>query len=285
VIPETPRLTDPDENAALDALRAFAHTVLCVADPSQKIALLIVTDAAAMQDASSFAHARCIVPGRPSRPLLVSPRELKHRSMASPQGRATLIHAIAHIEFNAINLALDIVWRFPLTSLDFANDWLTVAREEAMHFSLLREHLQSLGYDYGDFPAHNGLWEMAEKTEGDLLARLALVPRTLEARGLDVSPAMRDKLAQAGDHRAAEILDIILRDEIGHVAIGNKWFRFYCAELGLDPLIAFEQLSTAFDAPLPRPPFNVDARLKAGFLIEEIDWLNAQANAPNDLAR
>jgi uncharacterized ferritin-like protein (DUF455 family) len=212
-------------------------------------------------------------PGRPLRPPLVAPRELHQRSLATVQGRATLIHAIAHIEFNAIDLALDAIGRFIGTPDEFVRDWAQVASEEALHFSLLRDHLNTLGYDYGDFPAHNGLWEMAEKTKSDLLARLALVPRTLEARGLDVSPAMRDKLAQAGDHKAAEILDVILRDEVGHVAIGNKWFRYYCAERGMDPVAAYAELSQAFDAPVPRPPFNVEARLRAGFAQEEIDWL------------
>lgn len=277
VIQETPTSTHRAETNTLDSLRAFAFDALSLADPVQKVSRLIANESSDIGLTTSTADTAGLIPGRPARPLLVPPRELKHRSMASTEGRATLIHAIAHIEFNAINLALDIVWRFPQTPLEFANDWLTVAREEALHFSLLREHLKSMGYDYGDFPAHNGLWEMAEKTEGDLLARLALVPRTLEARGLDVSPAMRDKLAQAGDRRAAEILDVILRDEIGHVAIGNKWFRFYCAERALDPVVAFEQLSAALDAPLPRPPFNVEARLKAGFVPEEIEWLVLKA--------
>jgi uncharacterized ferritin-like protein (DUF455 family) len=212
-------------------------------------------------------------PGRPLRPSLVAPRELHHRSLATVQGRATLIHAIAHIEFNAIDLALDAMGRFVDTPDEFVRDWAQVASEEALHFMLLRNHLQTLGYDYGDFPAHNGLWEMAEKTGNELLARLALVPRTLEARGLDVSPAMRDKLAQAGDHKAAEILDVILHDEVGHVAIGNKWFRYYCTQLEIDPIAAYAELSQAFDAPTPRPPFNVEARLRAGFVAEEIDWL------------
>lgn len=216
-------------------------------------------------------------PGRPARPTLVSPRELTHRSLATESGRAALIHAIAHIEFNAMNLALDAVGRFADVPDEFVHDWATVACEEALHFSLLRDHLETLGYAYGDFPAHNGLWEMAEKTKHDLLARLALVPRTLEARGLDVSPAMREKLAQAGDHKAAEILDVILRDEIGHVAIGNKWFRHYCAIRKLDPLVVYETLSREFDAPVPRPPFNVSARLSAGFAVEEIDWLVTQS--------
>jgi uncharacterized ferritin-like protein (DUF455 family) len=262
--------------ASLAALRLGAKYALSCSDPDEKVAVAL--SGCKLNDDTTRVAENNTIPGRPTRPQLVSPRELKHRSMATLTGRATLIHAIAHIEFNAINLALDIVWRFADTSAEFVHDWLRVAKEEAEHFSLLRTHLQSLGYDYGNFPAHDGLWEMAEKTKHDLLARLALVPRTLEARGLDVSPAMRDKLQQAGDHRAATILDIILRDEIGHVAVGNRWFRHYCNERGLDPIDAFETLSREFDAPLPRPPFNVDARLKAGFVREEIAWLEAQSN-------
>src|SRR5262249_26426557 len=148
------------------------------------------------------------------------------------------IHALAHIELNAIDLALDICWRFPGMPDDFYRQWMGVAQEEALHFELLRDHLRSLGFDYGSFPAHNALWEMAEKTREDLLARLALVPRTLEARGLDASPPLKAKLVSVGDKRAGEILDIILRDEIGHVAIGNHWYRWLCAERGLDPLAA-----------------------------------------------
>jgi uncharacterized ferritin-like protein (DUF455 family) len=256
-----------------DRLRRGAHDALLCCDLDMKVAAArnIHTFRAPLN--VSARHA----PGRPAKPELVSPRSLAHRSLGSLEGRATLIHAIAHIEFNAINLALDAISRFPNTPSDFVADWAQVACEEALHFSLLRDHLQTLGYDYGDFPAHDGLWEMAEKTKGDLLARLALVPRTLEARGLDVSPAMRDKLAQAGDLRAAEILDVILRDEIGHVAIGNKWFRHYCDERGVDPLVAFEQLSRQFDAPTPRAPFNVEARLMAGFEQAEIDWLIEKA--------
>jgi uncharacterized ferritin-like protein (DUF455 family) len=255
------------------ALRRRAHDALLDCDPDTKVAAARNLYAFAVTPVGTDRTP----PGRPAKPELVSPRSLPHRSLGSAEGRATLIHAIAHIEFNAINLALDAISRFPDTPNDFVLDWAQVASEEALHFSLLRSHLQSLGYDYGDFPAHDGLWEMAEKTKADLLARLALVPRTLEARGLDVSPAMRDKLAQAGDVRAAEILDVILRDEIGHVAIGNKWFRYYCDESGIDPLVAFEQLSSRFDAPAPRGPFNVDARLKAGFVQEEIDWLIKKA--------
>ena len=148
------------------------------------------------------------------------------RSVATPEGLAALMHALAHIEFNAINLATDITWRFPGMPEQFYLDWTKVAREEAYHFTLLSERLVELGHAYGDFPAHDARWTMAGKTRHDLLARLALVPRTLEARGLDASPAIRNKLVSVGDKRGAEILDIILRDEIGHVAIGNRWVKW-----------------------------------------------------------
>jgi uncharacterized ferritin-like protein (DUF455 family) len=266
-------MSDIGNSLRVQEIRRRAYAALACADAALK------ADAARALLSVEFAHfapetqAEASIPGRPARPELVSPRALAHRSLGTPEGRATLVHAVTHIEFNAINLALDVVSRFPDTPDEFVMDWARVASEEALHFSLLHAHLKHLGYDYGDFPAHDGLWEMAEKTQEDLLARLALVPRTLEARGLDVSPAMRDKFAQAGDMRAAEILDIILRDEIGHVAIGNKWFRFYCSERGIDPLVAFDRLSAQFDAPAPRGPFNVDARLRAGFVQEEIDRL------------
>ena len=204
-------------------------------------------------------------PGRPDKPMLVAPSELKHRSVHSEHGRAVLLHALAHIEFNAINLALDIVWRFAEMPEAFYRDWLKVAREEAYHFGLLQARLQTLGHTYGDFPAHNGLWEMATKTSADILARLALVPRTLEARGLDASPAIRSKLAQVGDQDSAAALDIILRDEIGHVAIGNHWYRFICEQRSLDPIERYDQLAKAYNAPRLRGPFNLQARRQAGF--------------------
>jgi uncharacterized ferritin-like protein (DUF455 family) len=220
------------------------------------------------------------IPGRPERPALVSPRDLKRRSLASVTGRAVLLHALAHIEFNAINLALDAAWRFHDMPDEFVMNWALVASEEALHFQLLCEHLATHGHEYGDFPAHNGLWEMAEKTKNDVLARLALVPRTLEARGLDASPAIREKLKQAGDHRGAEILDIILRDEIGHVAIGNKWFRYCCAERNLDPLKAYWELAARYRAPTLRGPFNIEARLSAGFEQAELDALEQAVSGP-----
>lgn len=181
-----------------------------------------------------------------------------------------MIHAICHIELNAIDLACDIVWRFPGMPDLFYVQWAQIAKEEALHFSLLRDHLRQMGYEYGDFTAHNGLWEMAEKTKGDLLARLALVPRTLEARGLDASPPIKKKLVLAGDVKAGEILDVILRDEIGHVAVGNHWYRYLCEQQSLDPIKTYAELAEKYRAPKLRGPFNLDARKQAGFTEAEL---------------
>jgi uncharacterized ferritin-like protein (DUF455 family) len=214
-------------------------------------------------------------PGRPARPLLVPPAEVPWRNPKTAAGRAALLHALAHIEFNAINLALDAVFRFRDLPDDFYGDWLRVADEEALHFRLLREHLRAGGHDYGDFPAHDGLWEMAVKTAHDPLTRMALVPRLLEARGLDASPTLVAKFRRAGDARAVEILEAILRDEVGHVRIGNRWYAHLCAQRGLDPVTTFRALLKEYDAPPLRPPFHLDARRAAGFTEEEIDWLAA----------
>ena len=224
-------------------------------------------------DSPAVLSATQSIPGRPEKPELVAPRLVKRRSMITPEGRAILIHALAHIEFNAINLALDAIWRFPGMPAAYYADWLQVAGEEALHFSLLAEHLQGQGYAYGDFPAHNSLWEMAAKTQHDILARIALVPRTMEARGLDVAPSLRDKLAQAGDRAAAAILDIILRDEIGHVAIGNRWYGWLCEQRGLEPVATYKQLASEYAAPVLRGPFNLEARRAAGFSEAELDAL------------
>jgi len=218
------------------------------------------------------------IPGRPERPELVAHTQLPQRSMRTLEGRAALIHALAHIEFNAINLALDAAWRFAGMPQAFYGDWLLVAREEALHFELLRDHLRTLGFEYGDFPAHNALWEMAEKTRHDVLARVALVPRTLEARGLDASPAVRAKLVGAGDRRAGEILDLILRDEIGHVAVGNHWYGVLCTERQIDPIATYAELAARYGAPKLRGPFNLEARKAAGFTAAELDQLS-QGNA------
>ena len=213
------------------------------------------------------------IPGRPDKPDLIPVNQLKQRKLGSELGRATLIHAICHIEFNAINLALDAVYRFREMPDDYYSDWLKVASEEAYHFSLLRARLQEMGYDYGDMPAHNGLWEMVIKTDHDVLIRMALVPRVLEARGLDVTPAMMGRLADAGDTKTVDILKIILRDEIGHVAIGSRWFKFCCEKRELNPEKTFRDLLVEYMGGSLRGPFNNDARLKAGFSQEEMDDL------------
>ena len=207
------------------------------------------------------------------RPVLVRADGVPPRSPFTLEGRAALLHAIAHIEFNAINLALDAAWRFTGMPPAYYGDWLRVASEEALHFTLLRDHLLTLGHDYGAFDAHDGLWAMAMRTADDATARMALVPRTLEARGLDATPPMQAKLRRAGDLRAVAILDVILRDEIGHVAIGNHWYRWLCARDGLDPVAHFDLLTARHQAPRLRPPFNHAARRAAGFTDAELERL------------
>ena len=219
------------------------------------------------------------LPGRPERPRLIAAQEVSARSPFTVDGRAALLHAIAHIEFNAINLALDAVWRFAGLPEAFYRDWLQVAAEEALHFQLLRGHLNTLGRDYGDFAAHDGLWQMAERTAGDVLARIALVPRTLEARGLDATPPLQAKLRRAGDARAAAILGVILRDEIGHVATGNRWYRWLCVRAGHDAETLYPQLVERYAAPRLRAPFNHPARRAAGFSERELADLDAAAYA------
>ena len=230
-------------------------------------------------DISACLSADYPIPGRPAKPELVPPHAVKKRALQSLPGRAALIHALAHIEFNAINLALDAIWRFAGMPADYYRDWLQVAQEEALHFSLLVGHLERLGHVYGDFPAHDSLWEMAARTEHDVLARMALVPRTLEARGLDATPLLRAKLAQAGDQAAADILDIILRDEIGHVAIGNRWFAWLCTQRDLEPVQTYRQLAQEHRAPVLRGPFNMAGRRAAGFSEAELQQLLQVANA------
>jgi len=259
---------------ASPSLRARCLAALAIDDVDQKLAAVaVLTHEAGVVEPDEVLPEPPALPGRPPHPVLVSPRELAQRSLGNTEGRAALLHALAHIEFNAVNLALDVIWRFSGMPEAFYRDWLKVAVEEAYHFRLLRARLRELGFAYGDFPAHNGLWEMAEKTRGDVLARLALVPRTLEARGLDASPPIRAKLAAAKDDQSAAILDIILRDEIGHVAIGNRWYRHLCAERGLDPITTYATLAGMHRAPKLRGPFNMEARLAAGFEQAELDAL------------
>ena len=259
----------PDADAP--ELRKLALKALLEPNPLQKVAkaLMLFGQAANILIAHDLMCPEPLgVPGNPVRPELRSHLDVPKRSPFTTEGLAALLHAVAHIEFNAINLALDAVWRFSGMPRQYYLDWALVASEEAHHFNLLRAHLQSMGYDYGDFAAHTGLWDMTEKTKSDVLARMALVPRTLEARGLDATPPMQAKLRKVGTPnalRAVEILDVILSDEIGHVAIGNHWYRYLCAQRRLDPVAHYAVLANQYGAPRVKGPLNLDARRKAGF--------------------
>lgn len=211
-----------------------------------------------------------LICGRPAKPELVPAKQVTQRSVQTAEGRAGLLHAITHIEFTAINLALDHAARFRGLPEAYYGDWIGVAAEEAEHFMLLRQRLQDCGHDYGDFPAHGGLWAMAERTVDDPLIRMALIPRLLEARGLDATPPIQRRLEAAGDEASARVLDIILRDEIGHVGLGDHWFRFLCAQRGAEPETTYRDLLRAFKAPLPQAPLNQAARLAAGFTTVEL---------------
>jgi uncharacterized ferritin-like protein (DUF455 family) len=214
-------------------------------------------------------------PGRPDRPDLVDAARVPRRRLGSAAGRTALVHAIAHIEFNAINLALDAVYRFRGMPDRYYEDWLSVAADEARHFQLLQDRLAAMGGTYGDFPAHNGLWEMAENTADSCLVRMALVPRVLEARGLDVTPGMIERLRAAGDLETVAALRVILAEEIRHVAIGTHWFRYCCEREGLEPSETFLGLLESRYSGAVRGPFNLRARYEAGFTAEEMQRLAA----------
>ena len=260
-------------------LRQTALELLATTDPQIKVDQLKQLFDEYQQeridlDISSVLNADgLILPGRPQKPELVPPLSVPKRKMDTVEGRLSLLHSLAHIEFNAINLALDAVWRFVHMPTQYYVDWLRVAKEEAYHFSLIEEHLQSLGFTYGDFPAHNSLWEMVERTSDEVIARMALVPRTMEARGLDAVPAIRNRFQQVKDTKVVEILDIILRDEIGHVSIGNKWFNFLCDQESLSAISTYKALARKYCAPILRGPFNLEGRKQAGFTSEELDLL------------
>ena len=263
------------------SIRHASLTALCIADPEDKVQsvqLLWQThhQLALRANEPLLPKQNTLLPGRPALPRLIPPKQVPTRTPFTPEGLASLLHAVCHIEFNAINLALDAVWRFHGMPAAYYTDWLRVAYEESQHFELLRTHLKHLGYAYGDFDAHDGLWQMCERTSDDVLARMALVPRTLEARGLDATPLIQAKLLKVDTPdatRAVEILDIILRDEVGHVAIGNHWYRWLCEQRGLDPVALYGELVQRYDAPKHRPPFNHEARLRAGFTEVELGYL------------
>ncbi len=210
-------------------------------------------------------------PARPDLPRLVPPTEVPRRRLGTKAGRSALLHAVAHIEFNAIDLALDMICRFgPDDAIpqgrqaEFVGDWISVADDEARHFELIRTRLQQLGHDYGDFPAHNGLWEAAISTRGDIAARLAIAPMVLEARGLDVTPPMIRKFEAAGDKESAKILTTIYTDEINHVATGAKWFHILSKLKKQEPEGYFRSLVDSHFKGQLKPPFNHHARALAG---------------------
>lgn len=221
-------------------------------------------------------------PGRPCRPVLVEPRQLRARKLSTPAGRIAAVHAVAHIEANAINLALDAVQRFRDLPPAYYRDWLSVATDEGRHFLMLRERLRALGADYGDLPAHDGLWTMAVRTAGDPLHRMALVPRVLEARGLDVTPGMIDRFRAAGDLATAALLEVILAEEVEHVAVGTRWFVHLCREAGVDPETTFTGVLADAGVGVV-PPLNVDARRRAGFSEEELAGLAASATGARSM--
>lgn len=266
------------------SLHDAAYAALMIDDPAEKCAAVDRMNAAWLHGelqvvAGPHRSEAVWSPGRPARPELVPPQQVQMRRVTNPTGHAALLHAITHIEFNAINLALDCVYRFCAFPEAFHTGWLQVAVEEASHFGLMRARLQALGFDYGDFTAHDGLWEMACRTAGDPLARMALVPRVLEARGLDATPLIMKKLQGIGDRDSVAVLEIILRDEVGHVALGDHWFRQLCHERQLEPEATYLALMEQFAAPWPSPPLHEEARRRAGFTAAELRILSQPRHA------
>ncbi len=276
-----PAFAPPAEAEGFSLLDA-ACICLAEADPLRKVALTqhyaVRFRAGSLKLPAQAAKPDAIrMPGRPAQLVLVHPRELPRRGLGSAEGRAAFIHAIAHIELNAIDLAWDAVYRFRGLPGSFHADWVSCADDESRHFMLLRERLLAHRHDYADFPAHNGLWEMCEKTAHDGLARMALVPRVLEARGLDVTPAMISKLRALGDDATADVLEVILREEVAHVAAGSRWYRWYCERAGVEPRARFKELLREYAGGYLHGPFNMEARLLAGFDEDELANLVEQA--------
>ena len=264
-------------------LFAAAAQCLKARDPVQKVdltrAAAVAWRSGALALEASVPPAPIGEPGRPERPVLVPPRELPRRRPQSVKGRAALIHAVTHIEFNAVNLAWDAVYRFRDLPRGWYDDWVQVAAEEAEHFLMMRGRLRDLGFEYGDFPAHDGLWELARATADDPLLRMALVPKVMEARGLDVTPSMIGRLLAAGDTATADCLSVILREEVGHVAAGNRWFRHLCRARGLDPEATWFDLLTRHLRGEVRCPLNWPDRRRAGFREAELERLQALCDA------
>ncbi|MDB2439778.1 ferritin-like domain-containing protein [Hellea sp.] len=260
------------------SLNALAVLNAATPDAKVKAAKHLAQEWAASQDVGAYIENVPDTPARPEKPELVAPSDVKRRRLGTPAGRCALLHAVAHIEFNAIDLAADMIARFghhpDIPEADrnaFIADWISVCNDEARHFGLLQTRLAEFGMSYGDLPAHNGLWEAAVKTKSNFAARLAIAPMVLEARGLDVTLGMIEKLTSVGDTESADILKIIYNDEIGHVAIGARWFQTLARIRGQEPESWFHHLVGSYYAGQLKPPFNVQARtlagLKQGFYI------------------
>jgi uncharacterized ferritin-like protein (DUF455 family) len=279
----------------MSCLFELAQRCLREPDPMQKVALSQQAAKAFFANECELSSETALIeaiqsPGRPIKPILVSPKQLAHRGLGSPEGRACFLHAIAHIEFNAINLAWDAVYRFRDMPQEYYADFVTIAADESRHFAMLHKRMQTLGVQYGDFNAHNGLWEMAEKTAHSCLARMALVPRVLEARGLDVTPGMIMRLRSVGDDESADILETILLEEIPHVAAGTRWFLWCCEREKLEPRTMFQILIRDAAKGSIRGPYNYEARLEAGFdeaemlMLEEFNTQIHQVLLENKIA-
>ena len=264
----------------MTSVAAAARSVLLAADPPEKVRAARV--AARTWRRGALAHrfdvAMPDAPARPDRPELRPPSQMPKRGRGgSERGRIAMLHALAHIEFSAIDLAFDLAGRFGADFPPaFVDDWFSVGADEAMHFALLDRRLKALGSFYGALPAHEGLWESAEKTAHDPLARLAVVPMVLEARGLDVTPATVERFRAAGDVRSAAILERIYRDEIRHVAAGTKWFLWGCERRRIGPVSEWQRLVRAHVRGAVKPPFNDSARDEAGLSREFYGALAAE---------
>lgn len=257
----------------------LAHQCLIESNLDEKLLLSADTVKKIFDGAVDFnpyvINCELIKPGRPEKPVLIAPKDVPKRNIQTLEGKAAMIHSFAHIEFNAINLVWDLICRFQDMPEEFYFDWTQVVSEETRHFSLLRDHLNHLGYDYGDFPAHDGLWTIAKKTEHDILLRLAVVPRIMEARGLDVTPNLIERFRHIKDDKTVSILGLILKEEIGHVLIGTKWYRYMCEKFNQNPEEKFRQSIDEFLPSARTKKINHKARLLAGFSQSELDYLSA----------
>lgn len=259
------------ETDRADTLVARANAIVSAADTAEKVRLAYDTAKAWFSrrmalGSPSLDGAMPDRPGRPEHPVLLAPRDMPKRALGGDAGRIALLHSLAHIELNAVDLTWDLIGRFADTRLprSYYDDWVRVGLEEAKHFSMLEDRLAELGSFYGALPAHDGLWQAAQATGRDLAARLAIIPLVLEARGLDITPPMIAKAEALGDHATARVMGVIYRDEKNHVAFGAKWFRFLCDRTGERPEPKFHELvRTHFRGPL-KPPFNDRARSEAG---------------------